>query len=254
MPKGKYQNDPKTVEIAFRGDDLCPLTALLAWFDLASTIPEFVDMATVFPSVSKLAPLPSTPTPPVSVRGMHLSEFPHLVAELTDTVDPATVTAGSNLKLNWACRNGHAWSAPVYGRTASGTGCPVCRRGGASIADHKGQTRQVLDAISDKIANPEFHPDEDRALRAQAALAITRTDAIRQIKVLCSDAGIECGDYERLTSHIFRKTIGTQMANDGHTLTEISRHLRHKNERATRPYLVEGHLTQPPITSEIPDW
>jgi len=39
--------------------------------------------------------------------------------------DPATVSAGSNKKVRWKCRQGHEWMAQISNRS-NGTGCPVC--------------------------------------------------------------------------------------------------------------------------------
>lgn len=44
--------------------------------------------------------------------------------------DPATVTLGSNKKMQWRCPLGHQWVAPVHNRTI-GKGCPTC--GGRNV-------------------------------------------------------------------------------------------------------------------------
>lgn len=254
VPRSKYQPEPRTVVIVPRGDDLCPLAALLEWFDTASQIEEWKEITKVFPTVAKVAPRPPVPAPPPSVRGMRLADFPHLVAELADDLDPASLAAGSTRKVGWKCDAGHEWIAPIQRRTGEGSGCPVCRRGGAHPTDHTGQPREMVDAIADKLANPEFHPDEDQAMRGHHALRIVVNGENEHFKTLCADAGIEHGDFERLTSHALRKTTGTQMANDGKTLAEISRHLRHRHEKASLPYIVPAHLTHPPITADLPGW
>ena len=40
--------------------------------------------------------------------------------------DPATVSAGSDRKLPWRCREGHEWEASPSSRTYMRSGCPMC--------------------------------------------------------------------------------------------------------------------------------
>jgi len=40
--------------------------------------------------------------------------------------DPATVTAGSNKKVNWKCPKGHKFEAVISSRALNGNGCEVC--------------------------------------------------------------------------------------------------------------------------------
>ena len=49
---------------------------------------------------------------------------PVLSAE-ADGWDPKSVTAGSNQKVGWKCKQGHQWNATVKNRS-NGAGCPVC--------------------------------------------------------------------------------------------------------------------------------
>ena len=52
---------------------------------------------------------------------------PELAAE-ADGWDPTTVTAGSGLKKQWKCINGHTWSAVIGSREKRG--CPTCATSG----------------------------------------------------------------------------------------------------------------------------
>jgi hypothetical protein len=45
---------------------------------------------------------------------------------------PDQVTRASAREIIWRCVAGHEWSAPVYQRTLSGSGCPVCYRAEAA--------------------------------------------------------------------------------------------------------------------------
>lgn len=54
---------------------------------------------------------------------------------------PSQVTAGSNKKIWWICRQGHSWQATVKSRTA-GSGCPICFRNRPS--SKRIQLQQVL--------------------------------------------------------------------------------------------------------------
>lgn len=55
-------------------------------------------------------------------------EFPHLREEwsTSNTIDPTTLTRGSNKKVSWTCADGHTWEAVVKSRTTVGSGCPYC--------------------------------------------------------------------------------------------------------------------------------
>jgi DNA-directed RNA polymerase subunit RPC12/RpoP len=57
---------------------------------------------------------------------------PEIAAE-ADGWDPTTVTAGSNAKREWRCRDGHSWKSVVGSRTSGprgGSGCPSCAKYG----------------------------------------------------------------------------------------------------------------------------
>ena len=59
--------------------------------------------------------------------------------------DPKQVKAGSNKKLNWKCKEGHIWKAPVYTIALLGLGCPYC------------SGHQVLAGFNDlKTSHPEL--------------------------------------------------------------------------------------------------
>ena len=53
------------------------------------------------------------------------SQFPDIAAEAYGW-DPETLTAKSNQKKDWKCKEGHIYSSAVSGRTNKGSGCPVC--------------------------------------------------------------------------------------------------------------------------------
>lgn len=57
--------------------------------------------------------------------------FPNIAAEWHPTKNsfkPDEVTAKSNKKVWWLCKNGHEWEAKINNRTSNGQGCPVCYR------------------------------------------------------------------------------------------------------------------------------
>lgn len=57
------------------------------------------------------------------------SLFPHLLDEWdyekNGSIDPECISYGSNILLNWKCKNGHCWQAPPSNRI-KGIGCPYC--------------------------------------------------------------------------------------------------------------------------------
>lgn len=56
------------------------------------------------------------------------SRFPALVKEWdpNNVLRPNEVTAFTKTPVSWLCGTGHRWKVAVRGRTADGTGCPVC--------------------------------------------------------------------------------------------------------------------------------
>ncbi len=57
--------------------------------------------------------------------------YPWLAAEWHPTANdlrPDQVTRASAREIVWRFRAGHEWTAPVYQRTLSGSGCPECYR------------------------------------------------------------------------------------------------------------------------------
>ena len=70
--------------------------------------------------------------------------FPWLAAEWhpeRNSLRPHEVTRASARRVVWRCALGHEWSAAVYQRTLSRTGCPECYRLGASARSHAGKER-----------------------------------------------------------------------------------------------------------------
>jgi hypothetical protein len=53
------------------------------------------------------------------------SQFPDIAAEAFGW-DPETVSAGSNQKKDWKCKEGHIYYSLINHRTRMGQGCPVC--------------------------------------------------------------------------------------------------------------------------------
>jgi hypothetical protein len=53
------------------------------------------------------------------------TKFPEIAAEANGW-DPASVSAGSDKKMNWICNLGHTWDALIFNRTLHNTGCPIC--------------------------------------------------------------------------------------------------------------------------------
>lgn len=58
---------------------------------------------------------------------------PQLAAELVNSEDGFSVSAGSTRRLTWCCDKGHTWDAFVYNRALYGTGCPVCSNNAKSV-------------------------------------------------------------------------------------------------------------------------
>jgi hypothetical protein len=70
--------------------------------------------------------------------------FPWLAAEWhpeRNTLRPHEVTRASARRVVWRCAQGHEWSAAVYQRTLSKTGCPECYRLEASARSRAGKER-----------------------------------------------------------------------------------------------------------------
>ncbi len=73
---------------------------------------------------------------------------PELAAQ-ADGWDPTTVTAGSNKRVGWKCRDGHKWETVLANRLR-GNGCPVC------------SGRAVLVGLNDlATTNPELAAQAD---------------------------------------------------------------------------------------------
>lgn len=56
------------------------------------------------------------------------SKFPNLINEWSSKNENSInhYTYGSKHKAFWECKKGHEWKAPIYSRSSSGNGCPVC--------------------------------------------------------------------------------------------------------------------------------
>jgi hypothetical protein len=70
--------------------------------------------------------------------------FPWLAAEWHPTANelrPDQVTRASAREIVWRCPAGHEWTAPVYQRTLSGSGCPDCYRIEAAARSRAGRQR-----------------------------------------------------------------------------------------------------------------
>lgn len=70
--------------------------------------------------------------------------FPWLALEWHPTrnaLRPDQVTRASAREVIWRCELGHEWSAPVYQRTLSRTGCPDCYRLTAAARSEAGRSR-----------------------------------------------------------------------------------------------------------------
>jgi hypothetical protein len=96
--------------------------------------------------------------------------FPWLALEWHPTrnaLRPDQVTRASGRAVMWRCELGHEWSAPVYQRTLSGSGCPDCYRLTAAVRCSAGQqrARQARDQVA-MAAVVAFHPPaiEDEAV------------------------------------------------------------------------------------------
>jgi len=58
-----------------------------------------------------------------------------------NTLRPDQVTRASARNVVWRCESGHEWSAAVYQRTLSGSGCPTCYRLEAIARSRAGKAR-----------------------------------------------------------------------------------------------------------------
>jgi hypothetical protein len=70
--------------------------------------------------------------------------YPWLAAEWhpeRNDLRPDQVTRASAREIVWQCAAGHAWTAPVYQRTLSGSGCPDCYRAEAGARSRAGRQR-----------------------------------------------------------------------------------------------------------------
>jgi superfamily II DNA or RNA helicase len=88
------------------------------------------------------------------------SQFPDVAAEWDYEenigLTPDQVTAGSNKKVHWKCRNaGHQWQTQIAKRTQNESGCPVCG------------SRKVLAGFNDlESAYPEIAAEWDYAMNS----------------------------------------------------------------------------------------
>ena len=74
---------------------------------------------------------------------------PELAAQ-ADGWDPTTLNAGSNKKVGWKCKAGHAWRSVVHSRALEGIGCPIC------------SGKKVLAGFNDlKTTHPELAAQAD---------------------------------------------------------------------------------------------
>lgn len=70
--------------------------------------------------------------------------YPWLAAEWhpeRNDLRPDQVTRASAREIVWRCEAGHEWTAPVYQRTLSGSGCPDCYRTEAAARSRAGRER-----------------------------------------------------------------------------------------------------------------
>ena len=79
--------------------------------------------------------------------------YPWLALEWHPTrnaLRPDQVTRASARDVVWRCEVGHEWTAAVYQRTLSGSGCPVCYRltAGARSRAGKERARRVRDTAA----------------------------------------------------------------------------------------------------------
>lgn len=100
-----------------------------------------------------------------SVAGLHVSDFPWLMAEWHPTrnagIDPATVEAGTGKSLWWKCDAApdHEWPAQVRSRTLRGVRCPFCTGRRVAVSDSFASTHPDI-AV-------EWHPTRNRDKRPE---------------------------------------------------------------------------------------
>jgi len=82
--------------------------------------------------------------------------YPWLAAEWHPTANelrPDQVTRASAREIVWRCEAGHEWSAAVYQRTLSGSGCPHCYRADAATRSRAGRRRAREARDAAELAN-----------------------------------------------------------------------------------------------------
>lgn len=90
--------------------------------------------------------------------------YPWLALEWHPTrnaLRPDQVTRASARAVVWQCEQGHEWSAAVYQRTLSGSGCPSCYRQQAAARSRAGKQRARRAADEAELAKVvALHPLE----------------------------------------------------------------------------------------------
>ena len=85
------------------------------------------------------------------------SNYPELLPEWDDEVDPASILPGSHKQIRWKCPRGHSYTAMPYARVR-GTGCPYCAN------------RKVLPGFNDLATlYPDVAAEWDRELNGDLA-------------------------------------------------------------------------------------
>lgn len=81
---------------------------------------------------------------------------PDLAQELFDKSLATKLTAGSNKKVKWVCRENpeHVWEATPYARTTKHTGCPYCS--GRNIIRGVNDFATIYPELTQSMVNPEL--------------------------------------------------------------------------------------------------
>lgn len=67
------------------------------------------------------------------------SQYPELMKEWDweeNTINPSTISYGTNQIVHWKCKYGHKWTAPINQRTTNHTGCPKCNCNHTSFIEY----------------------------------------------------------------------------------------------------------------------
>lgn len=95
--------------------------------------------------------------------------MPDLVNEAVSSEDLEGVSVGSAKKIEWHCKKGHHWKAPVYSR-AAGKGCPICAN------------RRIVVGYNDLMTT---HPEFAQMLKTESDAYTVHAGSVKKVLWLC---------------------------------------------------------------------